>query len=538
MFFFVGPGQLAVLTLAVTAIGAAVGFLLFGPVLTVMLVVAGMAFHAARALLPRPPCQLSQRQLVDALVGIASAFRAGMTLYQAMEEVARTANVPLSQEFALTVREVRMGTSQEDALENLAARVESEDLALVVSAINTAKTVGGDMAEMLDRLSDTIRERFRMEGRIRSLTAQGKLQGYVIGSMPLVVWIAFDAIRPDLDPADDAPLVRLLHGGPGRRHGGVGRLPHPARDRGARMTTLIGIALMTLLVLAAVFLAVHSISARVVTDLAPPELRAKVRKTQELAKRPFFWLALAKRIEPYVPQKLGRTTTRFIVMAGGLEGLTPAELTLYSLTGLMVGVTAGLLLIATTTWTPWLVLAFCLVGALLPVIWLRDQVKKRHDQLIRDLPFHLDLLTLSVEAGLDFAAAVGAWWRRVGPGRWQEELMSFLGEIRMGKTRAESLQSMSDRVGLPALSNFLAALVQADRLGSGLGRALRLQSEQLRSERFQRAEKAAGEAPVKMLIPLVLFIFPTDLDHPRGAAGLRVDLQGRDVTLARAREQS
>ena len=275
------------------------------------------------------------------------------------------------------------------------------------------------------------------------------------------------------------------------------------------MTTLVGIALMTVLVLAAVFLAVHAVSTRVVTELAPPELRAKVKKTQELAKRPFFWLALAKRIEPYVPARVRRTTTRLITMAGGLEGLTPAELALYALIGLMVGLTAGMLLISTTTWTPWVVLLLCPVGALLPVVWLRDQVKKRHEQLMRDLPFHLDLLTLSVEAGLDFAAAVARVVEKGRAGALQQELSSFLGEIRMGKTRAESLQSMSDRVGLPALSNFLAALVQADRLGSGLGRTLRLQSEQLRNERFQRAEKAAGEAPVKMLIPLVLFIFPT-----------------------------
>jgi tight adherence protein B len=199
MFFFVGPGQLVVLTLAVTAIGAALGFLLFGPVLTVILVVVGMAFPTVLVRFYRARrVKLFERQLVDALGGIASAFRAGMTLYQAMEEVARTANVPLSQEFALTVREVRMGKSQEEALENLAARVDSEDLALVVTAINTAKMVGGNMAEMLDTLSNTIRERFRIEGRIRALTAQGKLQGWIIGAMPILVWIGFDAVRPDL----------------------------------------------------------------------------------------------------------------------------------------------------------------------------------------------------------------------------------------------------------------------------------------------------------------------------------------------------
>jgi tight adherence protein B len=199
MFFFVGPRQLVVLTIAVTAIGATAGLLLAGPVLTIILVLAGFAtptllvrFYKHRRV------KMFEKQLVDALVGLASALRAGMTLYQAMEEIARTSEAPLAQEFSLTVREVRLGTSTDEALQNLASRVESDDLRLVVTAINTARSVGGNMAEMLDSLSSTIRERFRIEGRIRSLTAQGKLQGYIIGAMPLLVWLAFDAIRPDL----------------------------------------------------------------------------------------------------------------------------------------------------------------------------------------------------------------------------------------------------------------------------------------------------------------------------------------------------
>ncbi len=199
MFFFVGPRQLFILTVAVTAIGGTVGLLLFGPVLTLILVLLGVLsptllvrFYRHRRV------KLFERQLVDALVGMASAFRAGMTLYQAMEEIARTAEVPLAQEFSLTVREVRLGKSTEEALENLAGRVESDDLRLVVTGINTARSIGGNMAEMLDTLSATIRERFRIEGRIRSLTAQGKLQGIIIGAMPLFVWIGFDLVRPDL----------------------------------------------------------------------------------------------------------------------------------------------------------------------------------------------------------------------------------------------------------------------------------------------------------------------------------------------------
>ncbi len=199
MFFFVGPRQLVILTVAITALGAALGLLLFGPVVTVVLVGFGAAsptllvrFYRARRI------KLFERQLVDALGGLAAALRAGMTFQQALEETGRTASAPLSQEFGLTVREIRLGASTEEALENLAGRVGSDDLLLVVTAVNTARSLGGNLAEMFDRIASTIRERFRIEGRIRALTAQGRLQGVVIGAMPVLVWLAFDAIRPDL----------------------------------------------------------------------------------------------------------------------------------------------------------------------------------------------------------------------------------------------------------------------------------------------------------------------------------------------------
>ncbi|MFC1611175.1 type II secretion system F family protein [Myxococcota bacterium] len=199
MFFFVGPRQLVVLTLAVTVIGATLGILLFGPVITTILVLCGLLFPTLLVRFYRARrIKRFEEQLVDALVGMASAFRAGMTLYQSMEEVARTSSAPLAQEFSLTVREVRLGKTTEEALENLASRVESDDLRLVVTAINTARSIGGNMAEMLDTISNMIRERFRIEGRIRALTAQGKLQGWIIGAMPVLVWFGFDMVRPDL----------------------------------------------------------------------------------------------------------------------------------------------------------------------------------------------------------------------------------------------------------------------------------------------------------------------------------------------------
>jgi tight adherence protein C len=255
------------------------------------------------------------------------------------------------------------------------------------------------------------------------------------------------------------------------------------------------------------FMAVYAATTRIGDVLSPPDEETRARATQEF-RRPYFWGVLVRRAHVVVPNKVGANLARKIVMAGGLEGMTPAEVVLIAMLSTLLGLATGIMLVTLTEWSPWWAVLLTVTGAVLPFVWLRDQVKKRHLEILSDMPFHLDLLTLSVEAGLDFGAAAGRMVEKGKLGPLREEFSSFLGEIRMGKTRAESMESMSTRVGLPALSNFLASLIQADKLGSGLGRTLRLQSEQLRVERFQRAEKAAGEAPVKMLIPL-LFIFVT-----------------------------
>jgi len=199
MFFFVGPEQLAVLTLAITAMGASVGLLFFGPVMTLVLTGVGLCTPSLLVRFYRHRrVRLIERQLVDALSAMAGAMRAGMNLYQGMEEVASTSQPPLSQELSLTVREMRLGMPTDEAMDNLAERVGSDDLSLVVTSVNTGRALGANMAEMFDTISDTIRKRFRMEGRIRSLTSQGKLQGVVMGGMPIVVWVGFDWVRPDL----------------------------------------------------------------------------------------------------------------------------------------------------------------------------------------------------------------------------------------------------------------------------------------------------------------------------------------------------
>jgi tight adherence protein C len=167
-----------------------------------------------------------------------------------------------------------------------------------------------------------------------------------------------------------------------------------------------------------------------------------------------------------------------------------------------------------------------LAGAGYPLLWLRDRVLARHRAIARALPYGLDLLTLSVEAGLDFPAALAKVVEKGRSGPLAEELSVVLKELRLGKTREETLRNLARRVDLPALTSFVQALVHADRMGTPLGKVLRILSTQLRIERSQRAEKLANEAPVKLLLPLVLFIFPTLFLMLFGPLGHHVLLDG------------
>ena len=146
-----------------------------------------------------------------------------------------------------------------------------------------------------------------------------------------------------------------------------------------------------------------------------------------------------------------------------------------------------------------------------PLMWLRTTLKKRHFAIMRALPFVLDLLTLSVEAGMDFMGALqrNCNRRRLDP--LNEELIRMTREVQMGVSRRVALRNMAERSRQIDLKAVSFALIQADELGVPIGPILRIQSEQLRARRFDRAERLANEAPVKMLGPLLLCIFPAVL---------------------------
>jgi len=157
-----------------------------------------------------------------------------------------------------------------------------------------------------------------------------------------------------------------------------------------------------------------------------------------------------------------------------------------------------------------LVYAFLiLLGFMFPLMQVREKAKKRQKTIGLQLPDTLDLLTISVEAGLDFMSAMRRVVEKHRPGPLKDELERFFKQTELGRPRREALRDMATRVQLPDLNAVVSALIQGDRLGVSIGPILRAQSDMLRTRRGQKAEKAAQEAPVKMLAPLMICILPS-----------------------------
>jgi tight adherence protein C len=148
------------------------------------------------------------------------------------------------------------------------------------------------------------------------------------------------------------------------------------------------------------------------------------------------------------------------------------------------------------------------LGFFIPDFWLSRQIKGRQKAILLAIPDVLDLLTISVKAGLGFDAALGKVVEKT-EGPLTDEFRRALAEVRIGKTRRDALKEMVGRTNVPALTNFIGAIVQAEQLGVAIANVLEIQSEQLRIERRQRAEEMAAKAPIKMLFPLVGCIFPS-----------------------------
>ncbi len=285
--------------------------------------------------------------------------------------------------------------------------------------------------------------------------------------------------------------------------------------------------LIVLLIFITVFLLTYIILSTYVPVQGPIDVRLKALDSltqertdinQELAK-PFSQRILSplirslsasmlritpKSIRQMVEQKLalavgfaGLGVEGFLLLCGFLALTLPAATALcLKIIGLPLNKVVGMAIISLA------------IGLLLPLIMLNQKVAARKLSIQRDLPDVLDLLTVSIEAGLGFDGALAKLSEKM-KGALVDEFSRVLQEIRMGVTRRDALSAMGIRCNVPDLSLFTTSLVQADQLGVSIGNVLRVQSVSMRDKRKQRAEEKAMKAPIKMMLPLVLFIFPT-----------------------------
>ena len=218
----------------------------------------------------------------------------------------------------------------------------------------------------------------------------------------------------------------------------------------------------------------------------------------------------------FTPQKTIQTTARQMELAGNPWPIDPST---FLFLRLIAGVVVGVLMIGVTILYPlsdkasqnfMYIVGGAFFGFWYPHYTLTKKITARQTEIRKAMPDALDLLTICVEAGLGFEAAMS----KVAE-KWDNQLaLAFartLKEIQLGKVRREALKDMSDRLGIPEMTSFTAAIIQSEQLGVSLSKVLRIQADQMRVKRRQYAEEQAHKAPIKMIIPMALLIFPSIL---------------------------
>lgn len=253
-------------------------------------------------------------------------------------------------------------------------------------------------------------------------------------------------------------------------------------------------------------------------DQAELEARRRLAIDANQQRSQSLILNLARLVFPFVmplarfvklPKYRERIKGKFVT-AGMSEELKVDEFLAYKVVmGLFFPIFFGLAVGALIKPIPWYgIIGLFVYGFFFPDLWLNGRVGLRQKEIRRALPYVMDLLTLTVEAGLDFVAGISRVVDKSKPSALTQELGFFMQELQVGVTRQQALRNLSIRVQMSEISSFVALLVQADELGASIGPVLRAQSELLRIQRFQAAEKAGAQAAQKILFPLVLCILP------------------------------
>ncbi len=234
---------------------------------------------------------------------------------------------------------------------------------------------------------------------------------------------------------------------------------------------------------------------------------------------------LAERVGGLLPSRRIDQIRHKLLVAGLLPTIGPEEFVVLQAVGAGGGVLGGLLLARFLgeqgLGTLRFVVILAAVGVFLPVAWLNRKRDERQASIRKDLPDVLDLLAISVEAGVGLEGAIDVVTRHFDT-PLSQEFGRTLQEMELGLPRRDALQNLKRRTEVPELSNFVLILVQADALGMPIGRVLRTQAVEMRSKRRQWAREKAGKLPIKIMMPLVLFILPALFVVVLGPAGMSI----------------
>ncbi len=444
-------------------------------------------------------------QLVEALLMISSSLKAGRNLDQAFELVAISTPAPICNEFRTLVQERRLGVNLTDALNNLAARVNSPDLDLAVNATIFQQETGGNLEDLYKQIVQTVTERKKIMGKIRAGSAHARISGNMVALIPVFLIILMFFLRRDY-------LVPMI------------------KDP----TGLLILAVTAVLYFAGLLL-INNLTSYLVPaseeSMIPknPNTRFAIRTRNLLKAAVKPIVTLIDKLFPGQDKKQAFEDARYLMDAADRSGFyTPQEFVgLQALSALIVAIIYILLMLisgASTFGHFLMVIVLIYLAYQVPKLHMMHRVKERQKNIEFELPYIIDLLSLAVESGYDLITSIT---KIVEKSRNTDIIIEFkklIADTKVGKSLEEALTNMASRVGVLSFFSFVSALVQAQRLGAEIGPTLRAQAEQMRYQKMIQTEEKVNKLPAKLVLPLVLFIFPSIIVIILGPAILQVKL--------------
>ncbi len=427
-------------------------------------------------------------QLIEVLLMISSSLKAGRNLDQAFELVAVSTPPPICNEFRTLVQERRLGVPMVEALSNLVTRVPSQDLRLAVNATIFQQETGGNLEDLYRQIVLTVAERKKIMGKVVAGTAHARLSGNLVGSIPIFL----SAIVIIFDPKYLLPMLENPYG----------------------QIVLIATISMSLIGM--------TIINRMTTSILPDAEEAVVMKNEARARARERWQLLRAFLKPVMAlnhvlpaswMARQKSEVKFLLEASNkaIEFNPEEYLSIMQLSAIFFALLVALFVNPIFIgWVGWIALVMMIpIGYRLPRIYLAHLIKKRQKNIEFELPYVIDLLSLAIESGLDLTGGIAKVVEKSRNTDIVVEFKMFLADTKVGKSLEEALADMAERVRVLSFFSFVSSLIQAQRLGAEIGPTLRAQAEQMRYQRMILAEERVNKLPVKLLIPLVFFIFPS-----------------------------